>query len=524
MADDGFDNDCRWPRWLLHVDSLTSYKWQPGNVYSGIAEPQYNAISYTWGRFQLLDTEEIDVKTTPIKGISWINYLPRIRPGHFTVDELLNTIRTAACPYPEYDAVDFLWLDIACIDQTPESPTNRMEVGRQTKIFRGAKDTFIWLPSHRSNDIGLWVLKLECVIAARLPIFAGDNRVVALNSAWFASALETLRWFIKDPWFSSLWTLQEAFLSPKAIFIWRDGLSEEFVHLCRNDKGAVKLFTLKMWVSNWQTVRIRRKRELQMFPEARELNEAIDTTGVLGGVYDEWMNNNLFDIEIPSDLMGNPFQLLAAAKHRTATHREDHVYAIMQVFDLRLGHSDPSASDRHFTLDELEIQLASALLQRYPIFSQLVTHPTTPRSHPTWMITSDVSLPDEAIFAWTHEALGGEVIALTSFSVVAGAKNIAARFRGPMASLATFWGVVAPIKLHDVVLLLDENPEGLPDTHDREPTRFEPHHLSNLQILLLGRLTPPDNVVLMTHQKIEKYQNWTVGLLLQSCSTKEQGT
>lgn len=28
-----------WPRRLLHVKSLTSYEWQLGNVYGGVAAP-----------------------------------------------------------------------------------------------------------------------------------------------------------------------------------------------------------------------------------------------------------------------------------------------------------------------------------------------------------------------------------------------------------------------------------------------------------------------------------------------------
>jgi hypothetical protein len=42
-----------WPRRLHHLPTLTSYAWQPGNIYGGLERPQYNAITYTWGRFRL---------------------------------------------------------------------------------------------------------------------------------------------------------------------------------------------------------------------------------------------------------------------------------------------------------------------------------------------------------------------------------------------------------------------------------------------------------------------------------------
>lgn len=39
-----------WPRWLLHVPSMTSCEWKPGNVYGAVASLAYNALSSTWGR------------------------------------------------------------------------------------------------------------------------------------------------------------------------------------------------------------------------------------------------------------------------------------------------------------------------------------------------------------------------------------------------------------------------------------------------------------------------------------------
>ena len=59
-----------WPRRLLHVPTLTSCEWQPGNVYGGVTEPEFNAITYTWGRWRLKDHELPNVPPIGIRGVS----------------------------------------------------------------------------------------------------------------------------------------------------------------------------------------------------------------------------------------------------------------------------------------------------------------------------------------------------------------------------------------------------------------------------------------------------------------------
>lgn len=119
MPLNSFDNSCPWPRRLLHIQTLTSYEWQTGNTYNGHRNPKYNALSYTWGRWELDDDEMKDIKGIPVGGISWT--IPRIDPSHFTAERFAAVIVDTASSYPsESDAssVEFLWLDVACIDQT----------------------------------------------------------------------------------------------------------------------------------------------------------------------------------------------------------------------------------------------------------------------------------------------------------------------------------------------------------------------------------------------------------------------
>lgn len=127
----------RWPRRLLHVPSMTSFPWQPGNIYGNTVEPKYNILTYTWGRWRLQDSDEhaSEVESLKIAGVPWD--IPKISPAHFNADQFLSVIRGISRPLDDGNmsadgpGVDFIWLDIACIDQRDNEPDSAAEVGRQ---------------------------------------------------------------------------------------------------------------------------------------------------------------------------------------------------------------------------------------------------------------------------------------------------------------------------------------------------------------------------------------------------------
>jgi hypothetical protein len=77
-------------------------------------------------------------------------------PTHFTVEELASTIR-AASTESGVRPTEFLWIDIACIDQRQTSKENASEVGRQGKIFKKADTVYIWLQSFDTISLGVWL-------------------------------------------------------------------------------------------------------------------------------------------------------------------------------------------------------------------------------------------------------------------------------------------------------------------------------------------------------------------------------
>ena len=165
----------KWPHRLLHVPSMTSLEWQPGDKYGEHIQPRYNAVSYTWGRFSL-DVEEDkkeekeekektqeskkkketkkmkknrNITAIEIKGIDWI--VPRINPEHFGADNFWRLIQqTCESVNGTREKTDFLWLDVACINQK-DTLEKMAEIGRQAVIFHGAQRVYIWLTKVRRD-------------------------------------------------------------------------------------------------------------------------------------------------------------------------------------------------------------------------------------------------------------------------------------------------------------------------------------------------------------------------------------
>lgn len=170
-----------WPRRLLHVESMSSYQWSPGAWYGQFRAPKYNAISYTWGRYRLDNPRNPPPKAlkringVAIKGIKWD--IPPINPDHFTEEEFKTCISRVANGV-EGEQVDFIWLDVACIDQNPESVEGSLEVGRQAAIFQGAQEVFFWLTNHPSHDAR------ECLTTITVAL-AGTSKIVQHMSFWY---------------------------------------------------------------------------------------------------------------------------------------------------------------------------------------------------------------------------------------------------------------------------------------------------------------------------------------------------
>ena len=382
-----------WPRRLLHVPTMTSYEWQPGNVYRTWASPTYNAITYTWGRWRLAPDESPQVQPIDICGVPWA--VPRVKTECFTAGNLLDVLKRATRPVNILGShlsglpdVGFVWLDIACIDQRGDDPRSTAEVGRQFVIFKGARWVFAWLHTTSLENLNSSIDTMENLFRrevceyARYAANSSDIYERFFSSATLARVRDSLSTVFGDPWFTSLWTLQEAFLRQDAVMVSREGivatLPDAVLYTTVYDA------TLTSLVDNFSAlvdVEMRREGLPEPYSQCMDL---IENSGVAA----------------LSTL--NPLAVYAATDRRTTIKDEDRIYGIQQIFQLRLGTSSGPAPGTHVSRKQLEIQLGEQLLRHYPILSQ--SHVFTAPAHigRGWLVNTTSIVPSDLMGQTTN--------------------------------------------------------------------------------------------------------------------------
>lgn len=389
-----------WPRRLLHVPTMTSFPWQKGNVYNETPCPKYAIISYTWGRWRLKPHERPDVKSISIKGTTWA--IPRVNDTIFSVQQFEQALRTCVEAREPRVNLEFVWVDIACINQDEEDPEGALEIGRQAKIFGRATQQFIWLAADDEAQVNLPhpIENIQYLLDAKEPLrkfqaladatllrrdaYESEEALVAdldYNINFIEDLTQSVKGLVVYPWFSSLWTLQEAFLSFPAIFLDNDG------HAVAKSSGFHPRFSdilhsIRMiFQATSSSVHLRSLLQLPKSLEEQTLRRIIERSG------------------LESLSMHDPLALYTQSKNRTTEHELDRIYGIMQVFDVRLGKSALHARpEQRWTLSELETQLGIALIQKYPLLSQLHVHNTIVRKRQAWRVTTASVVP-----AWGSE-------------------------------------------------------------------------------------------------------------------------
>lgn len=374
----------RWPRRLLHVPTMQSHRWHPGNIYGTTPEPQYNALTYTWGRWMLRDpNDRPHARPVDIGNIGWD--IPRVDPSHFTRSQFLGAIRRSVGAVPVYArrknlfrpheepreldpvAVEFLWVDVACINQRPDEHESSAEIGRQADIFRGARHVFIWLTTFPTAELHRLLETISLSRGLKNAIGAEVLQQCQRHLDAIQASLESL---CADPWFTSLWTLQEMFLRPDAMFLSRDGhLADDARKRGISDRN-VYAFSLEVLALNCSYFG-------SFVDRVARLGSAC---GPAAGARER--HSSLVDRSGISAIHAaqNPLVLLAASGDRTTLNDEDRVYGIQQVFGFRLGTSATKPSKPHFEREELDVEFGRAFVSAFPVLSQLhvFTSPAAP--------------------------------------------------------------------------------------------------------------------------------------------------
>lgn len=359
-----------WPLRLLHIPTMTSLQRTGESTFGTIDSPHYAILTYTWGRFRAA----ADKPALDVKGLTW--KVPPIKDEHFTVDDFRRVITYMG------QSVEFAWIDICCIDQE-DSATKMYEVGRQAGIFKQATYAFAWLNFHTHEKLqSLFdnVFDLDNIISGPT-LWELSNQQKKSVIPKLQCNLSTLQSLMQDPWFTSLWTLQEAILRRDAMILSKNGQSltlpfyrehqirlEMFCNLCWNTQ-----VTINDYQNEWPS---------EALPFTHQLQHIIRTSGLF------------------FTMTNNPNVQYGMAHYRVTRHPLDRVYAIMQIYGFRLGESvSPGVP---VTLEDLELQLAQKLTSRSPMLSQWFVHTAQPSEHRSWMITQRSHVPSELIMYPTY--------------------------------------------------------------------------------------------------------------------------
>ena len=311
-----------------------------------------------------------EVKAVAIHGLTW--NVPRIHPTHFSAQDFERLIKkstTYRCRKSQFLSsnkipTQHLWLDIACIDQKDEK-TKMSEIGRQAKIFANADTALIWLSHHDSGQIEQ---NLQQFVAAIEQLESEPQ----IDSA--KTAAEGLATILQDPWFSSLWTLQEAFLRKDALLL---SLQAESVSLRGYSMADLRLLTLccsgQLQVPS---THLQEYVPVSQWNDLVRLKDAIQKSG-LGLLHSD-----------------SPIVIYTGARFRNSSFELDRIYGIMQIFDLNLGTTAEGAESQKITLVELEDQLGAALIKKWPIRSQFHIHTKAAAFGRSWRISESSQFPE----------------------------------------------------------------------------------------------------------------------------------
>ena len=212
---------CPWLMSPTYRPGLPCYLWDVTNERTVLVKklserPQYTAISHTWGRWRR-------GPSIAVEGCLW--KVPQ--NTKFKVQDLPQRLSSAFAEKTKY-----LWIDLLCIPQDG-SNLGSMEIARQASIFKSASRVVAWLNEMTdwrglevaTNWLCLHFLERTGIREAGLTnvskiVADASNRTpTRLLSYSQTSGDEEI---VLNPWFTSLWTLQEACLRPDLLLCDRD--------------------------------------------------------------------------------------------------------------------------------------------------------------------------------------------------------------------------------------------------------------------------------------------------------------
>jgi hypothetical protein len=245
--------------------------------------PEYTCISHTWGRWR---TD----KMLTVEGIPWWRVPENIVFNVTDLPQLLSRCRGRL-------TTEYIWLDLLCIPQESKdselAELARREILRQALIFRNAAACIAWLsyaehweaeqatlnwlslaylrlstspqiyqveqslgPAEKSAEKPLQLLKHpfhnRYLGPGEFPLSGLGDDILRLN--FFRSRSRPQDWVKPSAWFSSLWTLQEAYFRPDMVLMNRkwEALSDAAGNLITLEMLSAFVGTMQGLLRDWE--------------------------------------------------------------------------------------------------------------------------------------------------------------------------------------------------------------------------------------------------------------------------------
>lgn len=231
-------------KWFERVDredqDYPFYLWdavQKRTIEVGEVCPEYICISHTWGRWR------IPGQAAQLPGVPW----PVPENTLYDVRDLPDMLERLGERY--------IWFDLFCIPQIRGDPRAQREISHQAAIFRHSKRCIAWLHQCPSFDGVLDALRwlafrfLKMTTREGNPLDDIDRTFDALTRA-ASNPIELIHVVVSpldvqtDPWFTSLWTLQETVLCPEIELCSRDWQKFQV-----NEEDPLTLTTMAVFIS-----------------------------------------------------------------------------------------------------------------------------------------------------------------------------------------------------------------------------------------------------------------------------------
>ncbi len=212
------------------------------------------------------------------------------------------------------------------------------------------------------------------------------------QASWILRSRTALDNLFIDPWFSSLWTLQEAFLCPHAYLLGREANHIPFLPTQTPEKHDPVDLSALFKVCD----RLRRLSESKFMTGPTYWQTPAPPGMLLRRKYLREINTMVIQRGLSALATSNPMALYGIASYRRTRSDTDRVYGIEQVFGFKLGTSaySPGTARRFYNRFVLEVQLGSKILETFPVLSQIHVFTEPVELGRGWRASSASRIPD----------------------------------------------------------------------------------------------------------------------------------